>query len=193
MGLSESKYRPQQDYREIFSRRGMTDETFKKKKEVFNEYKDEDEKITPRMLQKMVKLNNPCRGTSILPIVPQLYKAYDQDKDKVIGFEDYLMIEAVFSSKDLPAAVDLIFEVMDVNGDGFLDKKEVSKMIMFLYKSLVATKMLSQEEVANELFKEIDKNKDGKISKEEFLETLKEKDKHPITKQLFRALMKQFV
>ena len=41
----------------------------------------------------------------------------------------------------------------DVNGDGFLNKKEVSKMIMFLYKSLVATKMLSQEEVANELFK----------------------------------------
>ena len=80
-------------------------------------------------------------------------QTYDQDKDKVIGFEDYLMIEAVFSSKDLPAAVDLIFEVMDVNGDGFLDKKEVSKMIMFLYKSLVATKWLSQEEVANELFK----------------------------------------
>ena len=53
----------------------MTEETFEKRKEVFNEYKNEDEKITPRMLQEMVQQNNPRRGPSILPIVPLLYKA----------------------------------------------------------------------------------------------------------------------
>ena len=69
----------------------------------------------------MVKKNNPMRQDSILAIVPLLYTAYDWNEDRVISFEDCLLIENVFASEYLEAAVGLMFDVIDEDKSGSLD------------------------------------------------------------------------
>ena len=103
----------------------MSDEVYYRKKEVFYQYKGGHDRLTICGLESLVKKNNPKRGKSILEIVPRLYAAYDRNQDRVISFEEYLLIETVFASEDIEAAVGLMFDVIDIDKSGYLDREEL--------------------------------------------------------------------
>ena len=130
----------------------MSDELYYRKKEVFDQYKGGYDRLTICGLESLVKNNNPKRGKSILEIVPRLYAAYDKNQDSVISFEEYLLIETVFASEDLEAAVGLIFDVIDVDKSGFVERDELAFIIKIMHKSLL-TKLMTEEEIVDQLFK----------------------------------------
>merc|ERR1712098_466775 len=101
------------------------------------------------------------------------------------------MIETVFASEDLQAAIGLIFDVIDVDKSGFVERDELAFIIKIMHKSLL-TKLMTEDEIVDQLFKELDKDGDGKISKQEYLDTLQEDSECLIAQQFFQAMMKQF-
>ena len=122
-----------------------------RKKEVFDQYKGGHDRLTICGLESMVKKNNPKRGKSILAIVPRLYAAYDKNQDRVISFEEYLLIDTVFASEDLEAAVGLMFDVIDIDKSGYLDREELEAIIKILHKSMLI-KIMTEEEIVDQLF-----------------------------------------
>ena len=128
----------------------MSDEVYYRKKEVFDQYKGGHDRLTICGLESLVRKNNPKRGKSILAIVPRLYAAYDRNQDRVISFEEYLLIETVFASEDLEAAVGLMFDVIDIDKSGYLDREELKAIIKILYKSMLI-RLLTEEELVDQL------------------------------------------
>jgi Ca2+-binding EF-hand superfamily protein len=64
-----------------------------------------------------------------------------------------------------------IFRVFDVNSDGTISKKEMKKLIKDMYGLLKSEdpNIAAKKLVAKTAFAEMDKDKDGKISQEEFV------------------------
>ena len=64
-----------------------------------------------------------------------------------------------------------IFRVFDVNSDGTITKKELTRLIKDMY-GLLKTEdpnIAAKDMIAKTAFAEMDKNKDGKVTKEEFV------------------------
>merc|ERR1719319_1257922 len=58
-----------------------------------------------------------------------------------------------------------IFRLFDVNGDGYISKQEMKRLVKVLYEFV----QTSPDDLVTGVFKEMDKNEDKKISKEEFI------------------------
>ena len=73
------------------------------------------------------------------------------------GMRSYLVVKSVRNMFD--AQADNMFAEIDTDGDGFLSRAEVTEYIK---------RQGGTEDEANEEVDELDTNKDGKLSKEEF-------------------------
>lgn len=73
--------------------------------------------------------------------------------------------------------LDYAFDVYDTNNSGYLDKNELSKVIYAMLNLLGAEKKDDPDginELATDCLKKLDKNEDGRVSKEEFIVGLSE-------------------
>ena len=79
---------------------------------------------------------------------------------------DELLKKSLFNDFTFLPMVDFYFNSADIDGSGFIEKKEINK---FLTKFAKEQKMdpPSDKDIEDTLNK-LDKNKDGKLSKEEF-------------------------
>ncbi|PVD29932.1 hypothetical protein C0Q70_09191 [Pomacea canaliculata] len=85
----------------------------------------------------------------------------DSDKDQKVSFEEFVagvkkIIEFVENAREF-------FKQMDTSGDGYLDKKELRELLNRCGQKL-------PEEDLNKILQEADKNRDNKISFDEFIE-----------------------
>jgi len=69
-------------------------------------------------------------------------------------------------SLDLEGRAEMAFQIMDRNNDGYITKQEMAQL----------TKKLSQQQI-NAVFNRNDKDKDGRLSKQEFTEMMCAKKK----------------
>ncbi|XP_025094746.1 calmodulin-A-like [Pomacea canaliculata] len=94
----------------------------------------------------------------------QIYEFFmynDSDKDQKVSFEEFVagvkkIIEFVENAREF-------FKQMDTSGDGYLDKKELRELLNRCGQKL-------PEEDLNKILQEADKNRDNKISFDEFIE-----------------------
>jgi Ca2+-binding EF-hand superfamily protein len=120
-------------------------------------------------------------STADLSQLEEILDAMDQDGNQQISYTEFLAA-AVDTSKLLSghAAVSRMaacFAAFDVNNDGKLDNEEVTELLGKIQGIDTATcspstKAKLAEEVKS-IFKEVDTNNDGFISKQEFEEFLK--------------------
>ena len=100
-----------------------------------------------------------------------LFRMYDSDSDGFIDFTEFMLVFHIMSEGAPEEVLTKIFRVFDVNGDGVISIKEMNKLIKDMYGLLktedpnIAAKNL----IAKTAFAEMDKNEDGKVSKEEFV------------------------
>jgi hypothetical protein len=71
------------------------------------------------------------------------------------------------------------FKMYDLNGDGFIDKREMIHILESIYELIgedikVLRKNKDIDNAVDFIFGKFDKNKDDKLSKEEFIEGCKE-------------------
>ena len=65
-----------------------------------------------------------------------------------------------------------IFRLFDIDGNGFMSQKELTKIIknlFHLFKKEEKYAKMSEKDLAAEAFKEMDTNTDGKVTEEEFV------------------------
>jgi len=77
------------------------------------------------------------------------------------------------TERQLRDAIDDIFRKYDKDSNGFLDFSEVKVIIMDAFKSMNAQRNISDSDV-KKFLGIVDRNSDGRISKEELFEIFKE-------------------
>merc|ERR1712142_170960 len=100
-----------------------------------------------------------------------LLRMYDTNNDKCIDFTEFLRLGYILGEGNEKKILSRIFLVLDVNGIGSLSMQEIRKVATDFYGLLKETnpRVASVEFLAAAAIVEMDKNKDGIITLEEFI------------------------
>ncbi|XP_020902348.1 neurocalcin homolog [Exaiptasia diaphana] len=116
-----------------------------------------------------------------------VFRRFDVNRDGKIDFREFMCSLYVSTRGSMEQKLKWAFSIYDINGDGFITKQEMYRIVDALYrtagddpttnKSLVAQwEELDPEERTLKVFRSFDTNRDGLLSLSEFLEGAK-KDK----------------
>merc|ERR1712176_649047 len=110
-----------------------------------------------------------------------VFRTFDSDKNGTIDFKEFLLAIDVTSSGSPEEKLNWAFSMYDVDGNGWVDLKEMTRIVKSIYKMMGPKRrkqeMESPEERASSIFKKMDQNSDGKVTREEFVTTCLEDDK----------------
>eukprot|EP00092_Neocalanus_flemingeri_P038041 GFUD01041410.1.p1 GENE.GFUD01041410.1~~GFUD01041410.1.p1 ORF type:complete len:195 (+),score=70.16 GFUD01041410.1:44-628(+) len=126
-------------------------------------------KMKPKDFREMMAKAVPRKDASKME--KHVFRIYDANNDGVIDFTEFMLIFFIMSEGAPEEVLTKIFRVFDVNSDGTISMKEMNKLIKDMYGLLktedphIAAKNL----IAKTAFAEMDKDKDGKVSKDEFV------------------------
>ncbi|CAN8021063.1 unnamed protein product [Ixodes persulcatus] len=113
-------------------------------------------------------------------LAEHVFRTFDTDQDGSIDFREFMCYLSVTSRSTPEQKLTWAFSMFDVDVDGFVQKDEMTKMIGAIYKAFGYEPSGSPQDEARtpereteRLFQLMDKNRDGKLSLEEFLEGAK--------------------
>ncbi|CAF2430051.1 unnamed protein product [Rotaria sp. Silwood2] len=118
------------------------------------------------------------------------FKTFDRDNNGLTNFISKIMIEKLFllgiidfnefltaivltMSSELKDRLDLAFSIYDINGDGLLDKKELTHIIKLIYEVNGKRKLkqdLEPQDIARMIIDKFDIDGDRKLSRQEFID-----------------------
>jgi len=91
---------------------------------------------------------------------------------------NFEVLKKTESRKEFERVIKMVFAEADTDSNGYLDKKEVLEIIIMLVPEQGRRNMCDKIDIirsASEIMASMDKNKDGKVSFEEFHECFLEK------------------
>lgn len=136
-----------------------------------------DGKINKKEFSSMMKQCYPNADTDKLE--KHIFRMYDSNADGCIDFREFMIVLYVMSSGTPEANLKQIFRVFDINNDKEISAKEMKRIVKDLYHLLNKNNpdKASKEDIAEEAFKEMDINADGKVSEEEFVNAIMNQQK----------------
>ncbi|XP_035684093.1 calcium-binding protein NCS-1-like isoform X10 [Branchiostoma floridae] len=112
-----------------------------------------------------------------------VFNVFDTNKDGYITFKEFICALSITSRGTLDEKLDWAFNLYDLDNDGYITKSEMLNIVEAIYAMVEKGTMLelppdedTPEKRVNKIFAQMDKNKDGLISKQEFRDGAK-KDK----------------
>ncbi|XP_071770104.1 guanylyl cyclase-activating protein 2-like [Centroberyx gerrardi] len=102
-----------------------------------------------------------------------VFRSFDTNKDGKIDFMEYVAAVHLVLRGKLEDKLKWSFKVYDRDGNGCLDRREVKHIVEIIYKLKKHNNPCvkeNTEDVCDRIFELVDKNKDGQISLEEFIE-----------------------
>lgn len=104
-----------------------------------------------------------------------VFGVFDANKDNSIDFKEFITALSITSRGTLDEKLDWAFRLYDINGDGFISRQEMLKIIDSIYKMVGNLVTLPADEDTPEkrvtkIFSSMDKNADDKLTYEEFRE-----------------------
>jgi len=103
----------------------------------------------------------------------QVFKTFDSDDNGYIDFVEFLIAVNITSHGDIREKLRLAFDMYDMNKNGKIDKKEMTKVITAIYDLLGEENRKGDNAPDNRVKKIMDKldiNDDKNISRDEFVE-----------------------
>jgi len=105
------------------------------------------------------------------PLLERVISIFDTNKDEVIQFSEFLAGLSIFTVKgNKEKKLKFAFEVYDIDGDGFISNGELFQVLKMMVGSNLTDIQLQQ--IVDKTILEADKDKDGKISFEEFVQMI---------------------
>ncbi|XP_076245312.1 neurocalcin homolog isoform X2 [Calliopsis andreniformis] len=104
-----------------------------------------------------------------------VFNTFDRDGDGIINFGDLLGEIALITNGDINQKLSWIFRFYDLNGDGYVTRKEMLIIITAIYEMLHNGQSIQRmvDRHVDKVFEKMDIDKDGVISQEEFISSCK--------------------
>ncbi|KAM4631427.1 guanylate cyclase activator 1g [Polymixia lowei] len=102
-----------------------------------------------------------------------VFRSFDTNQDNKIDFMEYVAAVHLVLRGKLEDKLKWSFKVYDRDGNGCLDRREVKQVVKIIYKlKKHDTPSIKEnvDDICDRIFELVDKNKDGQISLEEFIE-----------------------
>jgi len=151
--------------------------------EHFNSFKAEhpDGKMKKKEFKEMMSKALPKKDASKME--KHVFRVYDTNNDGFIDFVEFMVVYYVMADGSPEEVLLKIFRIFDINSDGVISKKELTRLVKDMYgiisaespdtvriSEIVETfESASKDMIAKGAFAEMDKDVDGKISKDEFI------------------------
>jgi Ca2+-binding EF-hand superfamily protein len=102
-----------------------------------------------------------------LAFCEHVFRAFDTDNDGCVDFAEFLIAFWVRCNGTLRDKLTWLFEIYDTDRSSFISVWEMAKLLKIVYgfKNIVGDPTVR----AREIFAQIDRNKDGKLSRSEFI------------------------
>jgi Ca2+-binding EF-hand superfamily protein len=103
----------------------------------------------------------------------QVFRTFDTDNNGYIDFVEFLLAVNINSNGDTRDKLGLAFDIYDINANGQIDKKEMTKVITAIYDLLGEENRKGENSPDNrvkKIMEKLDLNDDKNISRDEFVE-----------------------
>lgn len=108
------------------------------------------------------------------PLVQRVMAVLDKDNDNEISFAEFVQALSVFSSENEGDKLKMAFKIYDIDGDGFITNGELFTVLKMMVGDNLGDAQLQQVVDKTMIF--ADRDKDGKVSYDEFCEVVASSD-----------------
>merc|ERR1711983_766565 len=127
--------------------------------------------------QSFMKIYSKCFPTgNAAEFCDHVFRTFDSDKNGFIDFKEFLLAINVTSNGNPEEKLNWAFSMYDVDGNGWIDLPEMTKIVRSIYR-MTGPKYGGGESYetpevrAASIFKRMDVNSDGKVTRQEFVTT----------------------
>merc|ERR1712098_665772 len=134
-------------------------------------------KMKPKDFRQIMSSALPKKDASKME--KHVFRIYDANNDGHVDFVEFMVVYTIMAGGSETEILTKIFGLFDVNSDGVISKKEMSRLVKDMYGLLKKDdpNISAADLIAKSAFAEMDKDGDGKVSLEEFTNAcLAEKD-----------------
>jgi Ca2+-binding EF-hand superfamily protein len=106
----------------------------------------------------------------VAQIETHLFRIYDENQNGFIDFHEFMTVFCIFTGEESVSVLEKVFRIFDVDNTGTISKDEMLILVKDIHALIKDDiKDYSDEEVALRAFEEMDANKDGGVTREEFV------------------------
>ncbi|KAF3702083.1 Calsenilin A-type potassium channel modulatory protein 3 Kv channel-interacting protein 3 [Channa argus] len=145
-------------------------------------------------LVKWIIASTTQQGPDATTYAHFLFNAFDMDRNGSIRFEDFVLGLSVLLRGSVTEKLRWAFNLYDINKDGYITKEEMLAIMTSIYDmmgryTLPSVRDDSPFEHVEKFFQKMDRDRDGVVTIDEFIETCQKDENIMASMQLFENVI----